>query len=303
MQEINEIIKKYELKPRKYTKNKNALLIETQTGKYKIKLKNKDTKYIYDYLKSRSFDYLPQIISNENEEYEITKYIESFNVPDEQKILDLIDIVSLLHNKTTHYKEVTEDDYKEIYEDINNNINHLYSYYNDLITIIDTKVYMSPYEYALARNISKIFSALNFAHDQINQWYKLVKEKNKKRLVVLHNNLELNHLIINEKNYLISWDKSKIGIPIFDLYKLYLNHGLEFDFAELFKRYEKKYPLYEDERKLFFILIIIPQKIELTEDEFENTRQVGKIIDMIYKTQKFISPYYSEKSKENNTHK
>lgn len=303
MQEINEILKKYELKPRKYIKNKKVLLIETQKGKYRIKPKIKDNQYIYDYLKSRNFNYLPKIISDDNEEYEISEYIESYDIPNEQKIIDLIDLVSLLHNKTTHYKEVTEDDYKEIYEDLNNNINYLYTYYNDLITLIESKVYMSPSEYALARNISIIFSTLNFLHDELEKWYKLVKEKKKKRLVIIHNNLELNHLISNEKHYLISWDKAKIGIPIFDLYKLYLKHGLEFDFAELFKRYEKHYPLFEDERKLFFILIMLPKKIEFNNTEYENTKQVGKVIDLLYKTQNFISPYYSKKGEENNSHK
>lgn len=303
MQEINELLKRYELKPRKYKKNNRVLLIETPEGRYGIKPKTKDNQYIYDYLKSRNFNYLPKVITTNNEEYEITEYIESYNIPKEQKIIDLIDLISLLHNKTTHYQEVTEDDYKEIYEDLKNNIDYLYSYYNDLITIIDSKIYMSPCEYVLARNISKIFSTLNFLHDEIEKWYNLVKEKKKKRLVIIHNNLELDHFISNEQDYLISWDKAKIGIPIFDLYKLYLKHGLEYDFTELFKRYEKSYPLHEDERKLFFILILLPKKIEFTNDEYENTKEVGKTIDFLYKTQNFISPYYSNKRPENNTHK
>lgn len=303
MQEINEIIKKYELKPRKYQKNKKVLFIETNDGKYRIKEKTKNNENIYEYLKSRNFNYLPKIISNPNDEYEITEYIESYNIPEEQKMIDLIDLIALLHNKTTHYKEVTEDDYKEIYENLKNNIEYLYSYYNDLITIIESKVFMSPSEYLIARNISEIFTTLNFSHKELEEWYDLVKEKTKKRLVVIHNNLELDHFISNERAYLISWDKAKIGIPIFDLYKLYLKHGLQFDFIELFKRYEKKYPLYEDERKLFFILISLPKKIELNNTEYENTKFASKEIDLIYKTKKFISPYYSKERPENNTDK
>lgn len=303
MQEINEILKKYELHPRKYTKNKKAIFVETSEGKYRIKPKTANKEKIYEYLKSRNFNYLPKIITNNNEEYEVTEYIESYNIPNEQRMIDLIDLISLLHNKTTHYQEVTEDDYKEIYEDLKNNVEYLYSYYNDLITLIENKVYMSPCEYLIARNISIIFKTLNFLHEEIEHWYQLVKEKQKKRLVVLHNNLELNHFISNEKDYLISWDKAKIGIPIFDLYKLYLKHGLDFDFIELFKRYEKNYPLHEDERRLFFILIMLPEKIEFTNNEYENTKRVGKKIDFIYKTQRLISPYYSDKRPENNSHK
>jgi hypothetical protein len=303
MQEINELLKKYNLKPKCYKKNNKAILIETGNNKYYIKEKTNDNKDIYDYLKNRNFNYIPKIINNPNDEYEITEFIESYNIPNEQKIIDLINLVSLLHNKTTHYKEVTEDDYKEIYEDIKNNIEYLYGYYNDLISVIDTKVFMSPSEYLIARNISKIFKSLNFANEEIEKWYKLVNKKTKKRLVVLHNNLELDHFITNEKQYLINWDKAKIGIPIFDIFKLYKKHGLEYDFTELFKKYEKNYPLYEDERKLFFVLIALPPKLELTESEYEKTKKISKIIDMICKTERFISPYYLNERPKNNTHK
>ena len=303
MHDINEILRKYNIKPRSYKKNKKTIEIQTQSERYYIKPKIKNNQYIYDYLKSRNFNYIPKIINTETDNYEITEYLESYKIPDEQKIIDLINIVSLLHNKTTHYKETTEDDYKEIYEDIKNNIEYLYSYYNDLISVIDTKVYMSPAQYLLARNISKIFQALNFANTEIEKWYNIVKEKTKKRLVVLHNNLELDHLIINEKNYLISWNKAKIGIPIFDLYKLYKKHALDFDFTEILKKYEKNYPLYEDERKLFFILISMPNIIEFDENEYETTVLIGKTIDMIYKTEKLISPYYSDKRPKDNSSK
>ena len=236
MNEINELLRKYNLHPQKYIKNKSAIYIETQQEKYIIKEKTKENEYIYDYLKSRNFNYLPTRITNQEDKFQITKYIEQYQIPKEQKIIDLITLVSLLHNKTTHYKEVTEDNYKEIYEDINNNIEHLYSYYNDLMTIIESKVYMSPCEYLIARNISKIYESLYFSKEELGKWYNLVKEKQRQRYTVLHNNLELDHFIINENKYLISWDKAKIGIPVFDIYKLYKKHALDFEFNEILKK-------------------------------------------------------------------
>ena len=303
MHDINEILRQNNIKPKGYKKIKNTLEIQTQNEKYYIKRKTKNNQYIYDYLKSRNFNYIPKIINTETDNYEITEYLESLKIPDEQKIIDLINLTSLLHNKTTHYKETTIDYYKEIYEDIKNNIEYLYSYYNDLISLIETKIYMSPAQYLLARNISKIFQTLNYANREIENWYESVKEKTKKRLVVLHNNLELDHIIINEKNYLISWDKSKIGIPIFDLYKLYKKHALDFDFTELLKKYEKNYPLYDDERKLFFILISMPNIIEFDKSEYETTLLISQEIDMIYKTEKIISPYYSDKRPKHDSSK
>ena len=296
MNSLNELLKKYELKPSCYRKNGRVTIVDSKSGKYVIKeLRNDVNKNIYKYLESRNFNYYPSIINEDDEDnYQISEYIEEIEMPEEQKMLDLIELVSLLHYKTTHYKEVDEDDYKKIYEDINNNIDYLYSYYIDVISVIETKVYMSPSEYLLARNISKIFASIEFCRQELDKWYELVKEKRKQRLVVLHNNLELNHFIKNNNSYLISWDKSKIDIPIFDLYKLYKKHALEYDFEMIFKVYERNYQLLEEERKLLFILITLPDKIEFNLSEYEMCKKISRMIDFIYKTEILLSPYYSK---------
>lgn len=294
MREISNLLKKYDLRACKYEKNGKAIVTDTNNGKYVIKLKNRNNNNIYDYLNSRSFNYYPHILNRENDNYEITEYIEQIDMPSEQKLLDMIDLVTLLHNKTTYYKEATEDDYKKIYEDIKNNIEYLKSYYNDIITVIDNKIYMSPSEYLIARNITKIFSALYFCEKKVEDWYKMVENKDKQRVVVLHNNLSLDHFLRSKNAYLINWDKSKIDIPIFDLYKLYKKHALDYDFEILLKHYESKYPLSEDERNLFFILISLPTKIEFINNEFEMCKNISHEIDLLYKTEKLISPYYSK---------
>ncbi len=294
MKKINELLKEYSIKPHRYTKEGKAVIIDADEKKYVIKEHiNKNLK-IYNYLESRNFNYYPKIINNRTDDYQITEFIEEYDIPAEQKMIDLIDLVSLLHNKTTHFQETTEDDYKEIYEDISNNIVYLNSYYSDLINIIDTRVYPSPSEYLLSRNISKIFSSLKFAQYELNEWYELVKKTNKKRLVVLHNNLDLSHFLRNNNSYLISWEKAKIDMPIFDLYKLYKKVGLDFEFTEILKRYEKNYPLLKEERKLLFILMALPDRIEISKDEYQTCKEVNKMINFIYKTEMIISPYYSK---------
>ena len=299
MRKIKHLLTKYALKPNRYELKGNITLIDTESGKYVIKNKVKEKDNIYKYLNSRSFNYYPRPLSDINDDYEITEFLEEIEMPREQKMMDMIDLVALLHSKTTHYKEVDEDDYKKIYEDVRNNIAYLNSYYNDIISIIETKVFMSPSEYLFARNVSEIFSALNYSQHEIEDWYKLVKEKRKQRLVVLHNNLDINHFIRNENAYLISWDKSKVDIPIFDLYKLYNRHFLEYDFEDILKRYETTYPLLTEERKLFFILIALPKKIEFSGSEYEMCSVISKEIDRLFKTEKLISPYYSKNAPKN----
>lgn len=292
MLKINDLLHKYELKPLKYIKKNNAIIINTEKGSFVFKKKSDNP--IYDYLNSRNFKYYPEVLSNKDDDYEITRYINSIEMPNEQKLIDMIDLVSLLHNKTTHYKSVDEDDYKKIYEDISNNIEYLYSYYNDLMTLIESKVYFSPPEYLLATNISIVYESLSFCKQEIDEWYKIVKDKKKQRLVVLHNNLSLDHYIRGDIPYLISWDKSRIDMPIFDLYKLYKRHNYEYDFDEIFKRYEKEYKLLDEERILFFILIALPDKIEFSNNNYDMCLKIGKFIEGLRNVSYFISPYYSK---------
>ena len=295
MKEISELLKKKDIRALGYEKIGNVVIANTNKGKVVLKV-NKNKDYIFNYLSTRNFDYYPEILEKDN--YVISKYVEDIDIPKEQKIIDLIDLVSLMHSKTTHYKETTEDEYKKIYEDLSNNFEYLYEYYNDIISIIDEKVFMSPSEYLMARNISFIFKSIEIGKNYVDNWLENINDLNKIRKTVVHNNLELSHFIRNNREYLISWDKSKIDIPIFDLYNLYNNHFMDFDFFELLKRYEQTYPLKKYELELFFILIIMPSKIEFNDNEYNMCIKISNEIDRLYKSNMLIEEY--KKSINNN---
>ena len=295
MKWVNNYLKSKNLKALKYEIRGKAVIVKTDNGTLVLKAKDRSSNdNIFSYLNSRNFNYYPKIIDDDN--FYVTEYQKDTKMPLEQKMNDLVDLVSLLHSKTTYYKEIDIDDYKKIYEDINNNILHLRTYYNDLMTIIEAKTFMSPSEYLLARNISKIFGALNFCDGELKNWEKIMKDKKKQRFVVLHNNLDINHFIRNKRSYLISWDKARIDIPIFDLYKLYKKYGLDYEFESILKNYERSYPLLEEEKILLYVLISLPDKIEFNDSEYVMCQKISHLIDLLYKTEQVISPYYAKKS-------
>lgn len=291
---INEILKNKGIKARRYEKKGKVTIIDTKDKKYVYK-EGKIESQILNYLKSRSFEYIPSFLNNIQDTYQLSEYISDLNIPKEQKMLDLIRLIALLHSKTTHYKEIDLDYYEQIYEDLDGNINYLYIYYTDLITLIESKVYMSPSESMLANNITKIYQTLSKNKERLDKWHSHIKEKRKERRVVLHNNLKLEHFLESDIPYLISWDKAKIGNPVFDIYKLYQNHILDFDFETILNEYEKSYPLLKEEKELFFILISMPDLIDFKQDEYTNCKIISKMLDKIYKTEMFLSP---EKSKD-----
>lgn len=292
---LNKLLNRYAIKPQKIKVKGKATIVETDDASYVIKKQNNFETY--NYLNSRNFDNYPKIINKDNEEYEVSVYLKDYDLPSEQKMLDLVDTVALLHYKTTYYREVDEADYKQIYEDLNNNLEYLYSYYNDYIAIIESKIFMSPSEYLLARNISLIYRTLNNCKKKLEVWYKEIPE-NKERVVLLHNNLHLDHFVENDDKYLVSWSKAKIGNPIFDLYKLYNNHVNDFDFKDILERYEQTYPLLKEEKDLLKILIQMPQKIDFNKEEYEMCFEIGNEINRLYKTEKLITVYFFESEEQ-----
>lgn len=271
----------------KITIKNSARIIDTS---YVIKKKNKPLDNVYNYLLSRSFDYFPSVIKEDDENF-YYQYVDDIKEPKEQKMLDLINLISLLHNKTTFYKEVDIDHYKYIYESISNEIDETINYYNILMDNIDSTVYMSPSDYLIARNITIIFNALFYAKESINNWYKMVENVRKKRVVTIHNNLSLDHYLKADKPYLISWDKSTQDSPIYDLFSLYKNHYLDFEFSDILKIYLQKYPLTRDEMTLFLTLISIPDKIEYQDSVYRMVVSIRRLIDYIYKSRSLVEEY------------
>lgn len=286
----SDILDRYNISNKKITIRNNTRILDD-----KIVIKNKkrdDIDDIYGYLKSRSFDYFPYPIEM-NDKYEVYPYLKDMYEPYEQKAMDLMNLLSLLHSKTTFYREVDIDRNKEIYEDIEQKLEYLDGFYNDLINKIEKEVYMSPSSYLIARNINIIFDSIYYARDSLNKWYEKVRNNKNERVVNIHNNISLEHYIKNEKPYLISWNNSKIDSPIYDLLSFYKYHYLDFDFDDLFHFYESSYPLKEEERFLLFTYMAMPSEIDSVNDELEMCIKINKMIEYLYKTSNLIMNYHN----------
>lgn len=268
-------------------KNK-VKIIEEDEARYVLKKSNKNLKELFDYLDSRSFYNHPKILGVENNEYRY-EYIEERFYPDERKGNDIIEVVSNLHYKTSYYKDVSKNKYREIYEKINDNIEILKKYYNDLINEIENEIYPSPSYYFIERNYSIINSSLNFCEKELKSWFKLVEDKKKERVTIIHNNLKTEHFLKRDNGYLINWDKYVVDTPILDLYKFYQNDGLKYDFIDLLKEYNKNFSLTEEEKKLFLILISMPKKQEFLDNELLNVKNIKNIFDKLYNTKELVA--------------
>lgn len=145
-----------------------------------------------------------------------------------------------------------------------------------------------------------IFSCLDFCKRRLEKWYEIASNKNKKREVLLHNNLDPSHLIRNDENILISWDYAVRDLPIYDFIKLYKNNYDKYDFSELYKEYSRRFPLLEEERLLMFVILFIPWKIEFDSSELKTTTKVGKLYNYLFTTDRLFMENEAKNTKEQN---
>lgn len=286
-------------KPYKITKKNSVTIIESMDGKFVVKEKcKKNVKDLFSYLYSRNFNYFPNLIDNSRSNVDIYEYIEDVSYPKDQKAIDMIRIVADLHNKTSYQKEVREDKYKEIYDNIKGNLDYYKNKYTKMVDAIEEKVFMSPSEYLYIRNSSKLMNQIAFVENKLDDWYDMVKDNHETRVSIVHNNLALDHFIRNEKGILVSWDKAVIDSPILDIYNLYKKEALNVEFGSILKEYFKNSNLQEDEKHLLLILLCMPPDIEFKTNEFDSIKSISASLDYVFKTEFLVRPYYTINDKE-----
>ena len=272
MNNITEILDKYNLKINKFSYINNCIIIDTNKGKYVLKRKKRnDKKEIYDYLLSRNFSFFLYPENSFDNEYEIYYYL---------------------------------NEIKEIYENKKNMINDLKNYYENLEEKFSESIYPSPYELLLLTNVTKIYNSLDYANILLEEWYKDIIKNKKRRICLIHNHISLDHFIDRKDAKLINFDYSKYDSPVYDFVYFYKKHYYELDMTCLFNSYQYKYLYTKEEVLLLFISIILPNKIVLKKDISYNTYIIHQLIEYIDITRDFIlkeqKKYQKEDEKELN---
>ena len=247
---------------------------------------NYNINSIYRYLKSKDFkniiDY--KIING----YVVRNYINEIDISKEDKLNELIYIISMLHIKTTHYKMISLNDIKLFYEKITDEIIDTKNYYNKICEENDHFLYLKPSINYLINNISIMLIALDNSKYFLDKWYEIVKNKQRKRVVFNHNNLKLSNFLVGNYPYLINFDKSIIDYPIYDLVSLYKNNFKYLDMTDIYNIYNSKYKLYKEEEFLLFSMLLKIDKIEFSNNDIINTRNISNLVNYLEKVSVFL---------------
>lgn len=290
MNNLKKILEEYDIKLNSFKALGKVTILDTNKGKLVFK-ENSNNYDIYEYLKTRDFKYFPRTVNTKSSKLELVEYIEEKEVPDEQRLNDLIHLSGILHRQTSFNKEIDMDEIKKIYEDIVKKNNYLRSYYEDLNNYIDTKVFMSPSEYLLVSNIDIIYYLLDFVHIEIDNWYKEVKEHKTIRYSMIHNNLDLSHILESDNKYLISWSKSRLDMPIVDMLKLYQDNYYDLNLEDFLREYERENKINNNEYLFFLINLAMLKKIEFSKNTYQDCYNINNYLVYLRKIVAMVQKY------------
>ena len=300
MTDIKEILDKYGYKPESISIDGKIVIVNTENDKLVIKKNNKETKNVFNYLKSKGFHNYLGYINEDDDDFLIFPYVENVIKDDGDRAKDLIYLTALLHSKTSFYKSISIDETKKIYEQKKEYLDYLDKYYDSLRYAIEEKQFPSPSNYYLIRNISWIFHSISSSKYFLDKWYNIMKDKRNKRVGLIHGNLEFNHLLESDEKVIISWDNSRTDLIIYDLINLYKKNYNDADFYNLLKFYESYFPLTSEEKYLLFALMLEPDKLKLDEIEILNMKKCYYQIKYLQTSSSIISNYHSEKTNDEN---
>lgn len=285
--DIYEIIKKHHFHPKSFKKNKSVYIIDNDSNRLAIKL-NTSNYDIYKYLISHDFNYFPKYYNDSSDNYDILEYLDDLSVNNNQKINDYLSILALLHYKTSYKRELDLDTIKEKYESLINRIVYLKEYYYNLNNIIDKEMFLSPSMYLLIRNISLIYKTLDKSLELLNKLYDEVKNDKSIRVSLLHNNVDLDHLINNNKIYLISWDKSLFDSPVYELENFYRKYYKYIEISDFLRLYELTNKLTINEKTYLLILLSIPKEIHLGNNTYLDVNIINNEINYLTKVYELL---------------
>ena len=284
-----ELLETLKIHPTKVRYRGNAQILEEEEKKYVMKKISPASRDIYHYLESRNFLHFPRSLFISSDNIEISEYIPDAPVDAAQRVEDMIYLLTLLHNKTTFYKELDLDEIKKIYEEGMEEFQYLLKYYQSIEQMIQEEVYMSPANYYFILNITRVYQILNQGILSLEKWYQLVQNKKTLRFVLNHNHLKKEHLREGENLCFISWNKANFGFPQNDLLNLWQNNYEYLSLSSLLDLYQSKYRLLEYEYYHFVAKICRLKRIDFNKKEQEKMREIIYFIKYMEKVDDYLS--------------
>ena len=266
----------------------NVTLLSFADKNVILKKVNKKTKNIYDFLASQQVENVLYPLKQyvfENEIFFVYNYINNYEYPTEKKIIDLIDAVFKLHEKTGFTVRLNDINFKYFYRTYKG-LDRIFQTLEMMVRECEVKKDKTDFEWIVLSKYFIFLDAKKIMYQTQRKIHKYLDNHGSAIYALNHGNLNLSHYI---QKKLISFDNGYIGIFVSDYAKLYV--ALDDCPGEWFKEIEEKLNSYtNDFYKLYFkFLVLYIYMINLKFSSFNDHTVLNTYVQISTKINRFLT--------------
>lgn len=183
-----------------------------------------------------------EFISRSRKNFYVTPFIPDFYMLNEIKAVNLAGELNSLHTNTYFKRQLSPFNSRKKMDDTFDYLQYKFSTLELFIRTIETRKF-DEYSITFLKNYHILLDAKKIMARLQKKIISDIKEKKSIYFAFIHNNPKLEHLLSSGGNqYLISIEKSKIGIPSLDMAKFYIeNEDLDIDMKTIIQSYFSKF--------------------------------------------------------------
>ncbi len=305
---LDAVEKNYDLKIAQGIPINEVLIIKTKNNKKYVlkKVRNREIIDIYHFLSSQKFLYfiMPErtvyhqiFMTFEQQLYYLIPYFEDIDYPVDKKLIDYIDLLNKLHKSTIIRKNFNRTQFNRLYKRKLNRLERQFQLLDLFIVETENKKYKSVFDWTYIVKYNEIMYIKNILLRLMQKIDSLLEDIDIYDYCIIHNNPSIDHFIVtNEKNYLISFDYSTIGLKVHDYIKLFIDYSdCDVDWMTLIINDDiSKFEFYYF---IFNVLYYIIRNMEITFlSKNKNYESINTLIHNLYVAAKAVELYQKYES-------
>lgn len=219
------------------------------------------------------------VSSNNNQFFYVTDYINEVKIRDDVKSSALFYELENLHNRTIIKKTLDPFKARIKFDEITNQLDYKFKSIESYVRQVESKP-LNMFSMPILENYYLILEAKKELVKLQKRLISSIKSRESVNYNFIHNNPSLDHILnVRGQNYLISLDKSKIGLDSLDYAKYYIsNNFINVDYKTLIlNHYDSDAYSFNYDYFKYLILYIYIMKINFTNEQQVNARNFENV--------------------------
>ncbi|CUA78706.1 aminoglycoside phosphotransferase [Anoxybacillus suryakundensis] len=183
------------------------------------------------------------------------------------------------HKHSLKEMQTMETEIESYYKERKSSLEKTKQTLNQYIEQCEKQWYMSPFQLQCCTHFLDVMRAISFSEHTLNEWRERMREKKTVRICYIHGRPSFRHYVErdDDTSYFISFERARWAPPFHDLlffFRQYLHtYPIVCDEAvQWLSQYEQTLALEEDERLLFFHLLVDPHRFVRLIHRYEQQR-------------------------------